>query len=98
MRANKGFHLWTRQSPNKGLSSRCKGFPKAKAAPASALNGPVVTMTVMSEDPFDPWDVMEPMTSHQQNHLQEEDQELQNRVVSIENALSEILSLIRPAS
>ena len=44
-------------------------------------------MTVMREDPYDPWDVMGPV------HMGH-----QNCVVSIENALSEILSLIRPAS
>ena len=98
--ASKGFHLWTCQSPNKGIvQARCKGISKAKAALASAHNGPAGTMTVMSEDPYDPWDVMGPVhMGHQQNHLPNNVQELQNRVVSIENALSEILSLIRPAS
>ena len=58
---------------------------------------PADVMTVMSEDLFDPWDVMEPMTREvHRDPLPEEVQALQTRVLSIENALTEILSLMRP--
>ena len=84
--------------PHQGIvQPRCKGYPKAKAAPASASNMPADVMTVMSEDLFDPWDVMEPMTREvHRDPLPEEVQALQTRVLSIENALTEILSLMRP--
>ncbi|CAL1133447.1 unnamed protein product [Cladocopium goreaui] len=81
--------------PHQGIvQPRCKGYPKAKAAPATASNMPADVMTVMSEDLNDPWDVMEPMTREfHQDPLPEEVQALQTRVLSIENALTEILSL-----
>lgn len=85
--------------PHQGIvQPRCKGYPKAKAVPATASNMPADVMTVMSEDLNDPWDVMEPMNREfHQDPLPEEVQALQTRVLSIESALTEILSLMRPA-
>ena len=54
-------------------------------------------MTVMSEDPNDPWDVMEQIhTVPVTMQYQEDMNAMQNRVLAVENALTEILSLLRP--
>ena len=95
---DQGLPPLTGDEPHQGIvQPRCKGHPKSKAAPtAPQMQGD--HMTVMSEDPMDPWDVMEPMTlGHQAEGLQEEVMGLQNRMTSMENALTEILSLIRPS-
>ena len=73
---------------------RCKMQPKAKCQPSTMTQGQIDAMTVMSEDPNDPWDVMEqiPMSSYQEEMLS-----MQNRVCVMENAVNEILSPLRPA-
>ena len=90
--AEQGLPLMDMPEPQQGIvQPRCKGYPKAKPAPASSNNVPVDMMTVMR-------DVMEPLNRERhQDPLPEEVQALQTRVLSIENALTEILSLMRPS-
>ena len=71
---------------------RCKMQPKAKSQRSQMTQAQIDAMTVMSEEPLDPWDVMEPTTSIHEDMIS-----MQNRVCAMENAVTEILSLLRPA-
>jgi len=79
------------------VQPRCKVLPKAKASAHMTNQAHVDAMTVMSEDPNDPWDVMEQIhTMPVTTQFQEDMNAMQNRVLAVENALTEILSLLRP--
>ena len=79
------------------VQPRCKVLPKAKASAYMTNQAHLDAMTVMSEDPNDPWDVMEQIhTVPVTMQYQEDMNAMQNRVLAVENALTEILSLLRP--
>ena len=79
------------------VQPRCKVLPKAKASAHMMNHATTDAMTVMSEDPNEPWDVMEPIHTMPMNLQYQEDMNvMQNRVLAVENALTEILSLLRP--
>ncbi|CAL1131720.1 unnamed protein product [Cladocopium goreaui] len=74
------------------VQPRCKVHPKAKASAHMTNQAPFDAMTVMSEDPNDPWDVMEQIhTVPVTMQYQEDMNAMQNRVLAVENALTEIL-------
>ena len=79
------------------VQPRCKVHPKAKASAHMTNQAHFDAMTIMSEDPNDPWDVMEQIHTMPVTMQHQEDMNaMQNRVLAVENALTEILSLLRP--
>ena len=78
---------------------RSKAMPKAKATAAHPAEASALAESlVMSEGIWDPWEEMEPETIPVGAQQTEAVEALQHRVLNIENALTEILTLIRPSN
>jgi len=75
---------------------RSKAMPKAKSASTPPTETETVDDTNISEEIWEPWDVTLPMNGAEMISQQENIGALQVRVLNIENALTEILTLIRP--
>jgi hypothetical protein len=71
-------------------------MPKAKSASTPPTETETVDDTNISEEIWEPWDVTLPMNGAEMISQQENIGALQVRVLNIENALTEILTLIRP--
>ncbi|CAL1156393.1 unnamed protein product [Cladocopium goreaui] len=75
---------------------RSEAMPKAKSASTPPTETVTVDDTNISEEIWEPWDVTLPMDGAEMISQQENIGALQVRVLNIENALTEILTLIRP--
>jgi hypothetical protein len=78
------------------VQPRGKTMPKAKAAAVHPVESPTGEDMIVSEEIWEPWDVTMPMNGAEVVSQQETMGALQDRVLNIENALTEILTLIRP--
>jgi hypothetical protein len=78
------------------VQPRSKTMPNAKATAVHSVEHPTLEDTNVSEENWEPWDVMMPMHGAEVVTHQETIGALQDRVLNIENALTEILTLIRP--